>query len=225
MSTIQFNSFANFAELTETLAAKWLGIIEAAADAPTYFAIAGGTTPAPIYRRLDEQLATRSAISKVKLIATDERWVEDADPQSNEGLFKANLPLSYGKQWQLISLKNAARTPEVAVEGIDERLQQQIPQAFDAILLGMGGDGHIASLFPAQPTEHDGSTCLAAYHPQTKQSRMSLSLSRLLNTKATWLVITGAEKRAVFDNAANTDLPISALLRESTGTIEVFWCP
>jgi 6-phosphogluconolactonase len=226
MTIMKFNSYPNFSELSSALLAEWISEIDDAALArrPAYFALAGGSTPAPLYRSLDTMLARRD-ICNLHLVATDERWVADSDAQSNEGLFKQCMPLSYGKQWQLLSLKNAASTPEVATEAISERLSQQIPQSFNAVLLGMGTDGHVASLFPGAPTQHDDLTCLAALHPQTRQSRMSLSLPRLLDSKKIWLVITGAEKRQILESAAQTDLPISRLLREARCNIEVFWCP
>ncbi|QJQ05594.1 6-phosphogluconolactonase [Undibacterium piscinae] len=223
---MKFNSYPNFSELSSALLTEWISDIDQAALArrPAYFALAGGSTPAPLYRSLDTMLARRD-ICNLHLVATDERWVADSDAQSNEGLFKQCMPLSYGKQWQLLSLKNAASTPEVATEAISERLSQQIPQSFNAVLLGMGTDGHVASLFPGAPTQHDDLSCLAALHPQTRQSRMSLSLPRLLDSKKIWLVITGAEKRQILESAAQTDLPISRLLREARCNIEVFWCP
>lgn len=226
MATLHFNNYTDFAELTEALVAQWLLTIDEAISKrlPSSFALAGGTTPAPLYRQLDQILSTRDTCH-VKLIATDERWVDDNDAQSNEGLFKQCLPLTYGKQWKLVSLKNAARSPEVAIEAISDRLSQQIPSAFSAVILGMGADGHIASLFPGAPTQHDDLNCLAAVHPQTRQSRISLSLPRLLQTEKIWLVITGAEKRKILEAAHESDLPIAALLREARCNIEVFWCP
>lgn len=223
---VKFHSFKDFAELGDALLAEWIATIDQAAmtQLPACFALAGGSTPAPLYRRLDQLLAKRET-SEIKLLATDERWVEDGDAQSNEGLFKQCMPLSYGKQWQLLSLKNAARTPEVAVEAISERLNQQISHSFTAVLLGMGADGHIASLFPGAPTQHDDAACLAAVHPQTRQSRISLALPRLLDTKKIWLLITGTEKRQVFENAAKDNLPIAQLLEQARCNIEVFWCP
>lgn len=222
----QFRRFENFAELSKSLVGEWINLIDSAATAkrPAAFALAGGSTPAPVYRELDQALAQRSP-SDVRLTATDERWVHDNDPQSNEGLFKKCLPLSYGKQWNLVSLKNAANTPEVAMEAINERLHQQLPTRFSAILLGMGADGHIASLFPGAPVQADGLDCLAAVHPQTHQTRISLSLPRLLQTEKIWLVITGDEKRQVFENALKTSLPITNLLKQAQCQIEVFWCP
>ncbi len=226
MASVQFNSYATFTELSTALLGQWLDLIDQAAVAQQAlsFALAGGSTPAPLYRQLDAVLAGRS-IENIKLTATDERWVDDADAQSNEGLFKQCLPLSYGKQWNLISLKNTARTPELATKAIDERLQQQFPTPFSAVLLGMGNDGHIASLFPGAALQDDALSCLAALHPQSGQSRMSLSLPRLLNTKKIWLLITGAKKKQLFEKAAGANLPISALLRDARCTIEVFWCP
>jgi len=93
------------------------------------------------------------------------------------------------------------------------------------VLLGMGNDGHVASLFPGAPTQHDHLNCLAAVHPQTHQCRMSLSLPRLLNTERLWLVITGAEKRQVLETAMQQDLPVAALIRAAHCGIDVFWCP
>ncbi len=226
MATLHFNNYTDFAELSEALVAQWLLTIDEAIAKrlPSSFALAGGSTPAPVYRQLDQSLRSRDTCH-IKLIATDERWVDDSDAQSNEGLFKQCLPLTYGKQWKLISLKNAARSPEVAIEAISDRLSQQISSKFSAVLLGMGADGHIASLFPGAPTQHDDLNCLAAVHPQTRQSRISLSLPRLLQTERIWLVITGAEKRKVLEAANESDLPIAALLREARCNIEVFWCP
>ena len=226
MASMQFHSYDNFAELSNAVVAQCLQTLDQANSTgkPASFALAGGSTPSPIYRQLDQALSHRDA-SNIQLVATDERWVEDSDAQSNEGLFKKSLPLSHGKQWQLLSLKNAARTPEVAIEAISERLDQQLPSNFSAVLLGMGADGHIASLFPGAPVQHDDLNCLAAVHPQTRQSRISLSLPRLLQTDKIWLVITGAEKKQVLEEAKESKLPIAALLHEARCNIEVFWCP
>ncbi len=89
----------------------------------------------------------------------------------------------------------------------------------------MGADGHIASLFPGAPVQAEGLDCLAAVHPQTHQTRISLSLPRLLQTEKIWLVITGKEKRQVLENALSTSLPITHLLKQAQCKIEVFWCP
>lgn len=227
---MKLHTYENFADLTEALARQWLDLIcTTPAQSGASFALAGGSTPAPIYRRLDQLLADVEQHAPIKLVATDERWVADSDDQSNEGLFRRCLNAGRGQQLkaglQLVSLKNAAATPEVATEAISNRLNEQVPQAFSAVLLGMGADGHIASLFPGAPTQHDELAVLAAVHPQTRQSRMSLSLPRLLNTERIWLVISGKEKKQVLEQALSVNLPITELLRQAGCTIDVFWCP
>lgn len=226
MSTIRYHDFDDIDTLSGELSQQWLDIIHSATS-PLSFALAGGTTPAPVYRRLDALLnASTTPHQPITLVATDERWVDDDDVQSNEGLFRRCLPLSAAKQhWQLLSLKNTAPTPAAATAAIDARLREQLPQAFSAVLLGMGADGHIASLFPGAPVQQDQRTCLSALHPQTQQSRMSLSLPRLLNTERIWLLMTGTEKRRVLEDADQQQLPISALLRDAGCPIDVFWCP
>lgn len=223
---MRLNEFANFAALSEAVALKWLSLVSATPhDQPCSFALAGGSTPAPIYRQFDALYAAAQA-RPIQLLATDERWVDDADPQSNEGLFRQCFAASAG-QWNLVSLKNDQATPEMAASAIDARLNEHVHHPFTAVILGMGTDGHIASLFPDAPqllTEDGSSACVAALHPQTKQARMSLSFARLLDSQQIWLVITGQEKRAVLEQAATSHAgPIGALL--AAAPVEVFWCP
>ncbi|MEB0139172.1 MULTISPECIES: 6-phosphogluconolactonase [unclassified Undibacterium] len=223
MNPVTFHSFANIDELSNSLSRLWFDLIQSE-PAGSSFALAGGSTPAPVYRALNTLLHSTELAQPVQLVATDERWVADDNAQSNEGLFRRVLQGSE-KNWRLVSLKNASSSPEVAAAAIDERLAAHFPGAFSAVLLGMGSDGHIASLFPGAPTEHQALRCLAALHPETQQSRISLSLPRLIDSQRLWLVITGAEKRRVLEQASGDTLPVSALLRAAGCTIDVFWCP
>jgi len=223
---VKLDEFENFAALSEALATRWLNrIVATPADRPCSFALAGGTTPAPLYRHFDALFAASGARA-IQLLATDERWVADTDPQSNEGLFRQCFAQS-ASQWHLLSLKNNRPDPQSALVEIDARLAAECNHPFTAVILGMGADGHIASLFPNAPQLLDKTStanCVAALHPQTGQARISLSFSRLLNSREIWLVITGSEKRAVLKQAEIACAgPIGALLAATN--VEVFWCP
>ena len=220
--------YPDFSTLSQALASKWLTLVaNTPVDQPCSFALAGGTTPAPLYRQFDVLFAVAKS-RPIQLLATDERWVPDSDPQSNEGLFRHCFSQSTG-QWNLLSLKNDQPDPASAIPEIHARLQENCNHPFNAVILGMGADGHIASLFPNAPQlliEDSSVDCVAATHPQTQQARISLSFSRLLKTQSIWLVITGAEKHTVLKNAINSSAsPIGALLAAAKCDVEVFWCP
>lgn len=226
----KLNEYPDFDALTNALTQKWLAVItNTPTPQPCSFALAGGTTPAPLYRDFDT--FSQNAARKIQIVATDERWVADTDPQSNEGLFRRCFVQS-AAQCQLLSLKNHQSDPASAIGEINQRLQNQCAHPFNAVILGMGTDGHIASLFPNAPhllVNDKTSNCVAAAHPQTGQARISLSLARLLNTETIWIVITGVEKRAVLEQALQehspSHTPIGALLAMAHCDVEVFWCP
>ncbi len=229
---VKFNSYPNFASLSDALSQQWLNLITLPQENRLCsFALAGGVTPKPLYRHFDSLLAkTPPPNFPIRLVATDERWVSDADAQSNEGLLRCCLTTS-ASRCQLLSLKTHQANPASAVSLIDKRIQQFFPDPFSAVILGMGTDGHIASLFPGAPDlllPADTRSCVASTHPQTQQMRISLSLARLLNTSAIWIVIKGEEKRTVFGKACTerqANLPISALLTAARCDVNVFWCP
>lgn len=226
---IRVNAYPHFDALSDDLSKRWLKLIaNTPADQPCSFALAGGTTPEPLYRQFDS-LFSKTKSRKIQLVATDERWVPDADPQSNEGLFQRCFTQS-APNWNLVTLKNKLPTPTEALAAVNFHLNTCLPKAFNAVILGMGSDGHIASLFPNAPKlliDDASINCVAARHPQTGQERISLSFSRLLKTDAIWLVITGEEKSAVLEDALtekNPLSPIGALLAAAHCDVEVFWC-
>lgn len=233
---LQIHSFNSYGEVCEALAVTWLDAVNSApSDSVAGFALAGGTTPAPLFRRFAELLATTGTPANVpiRLTATDERWVADSDPQSNEGMIATYMAQANrsARRWDLISLKTADATPAAALDAVAASLAVNFPGPFSAVMLGMGADGHIASLFPDAPhnlVADSATACIAATHPQSGQARISLSMSRLLDTERIWLLITGDEKRRVLENARigyDQASPIGTLLREARCAVDVFWCP
>lgn len=114
---------------------------------------------------------------------------------------------------------------------------QALPQPTSLVLLGMGEDGHTASLFPGAPQLAEGLTTqapvLAVHPPQTTplapHARLSLSLRALLQSRGIALLLTGSRKREVLESALGAgpveEMPVRALLRQTEVPVSIFWAP
>jgi 6-phosphogluconolactonase len=169
-------------------------------------ALPGGSTPVPIYRRL----AGRSLPwADITLVPTDERLVDRIHPASNFG-----------------ALQRAFATTKVTVCPLREGTRFA---PFDLIWLGMGEDGHIASLWPGQSIGFDGScaivrTCPEPLPAEAPFERLSLPLAALIDTNEIIVVVRGRKKRELLIETISigNDLPIGALFRSATAPITVY---
>lgn len=202
-----------------------------AARGSASLALAGGSTPFPIYRRL---AAMDLDWSRISLIPTDERWVQAEHPASNLRAMHEAFAATRGVR--LLSLTPAEPRNQAnasfALNALDE-----LANPFDAVLLGMGGDGHFASLFPAAPELeaglHGDAEALVVHPrplpPEAPFARISLSLDRLLNSRRVLLAVTGQAKRAVLVRAQSVNepqaLPICAMLHQQRLPLEIHWSP
>ncbi|MCP3960390.1 MAG: 6-phosphogluconolactonase [bacterium] len=192
--------------------------------------VSGGSTPRPFFEHL-----SRHELDWASVLVTlaDERWVPADHEDSNERLVREHLLVEQAAAARLIGLVNDAPTPE---EGRDacERALAEIGRPFDVVVLGMGGDGHTASLFPDAPELSAGldrdatGNCIAVRPPSALHSRMSLTLAALLDSRRLVIHITGEDKRLVYRETRDGDrpeseLPIRAVLR--TGHTEAWWAP
>jgi 6-phosphogluconolactonase len=191
-------------------------------------ALAGGSTPADIYRRLSSwPLAWR----QVTATLTDERWVSPDSPDSNARLIRETLLSGAAAEAGFIPLMDpTAQGPEEVARRAEAALAEA-PWPLDAVLLGMGSDGHFASLFPGNPALQaglalgGGSMVIAvpAGRPAPPQPRLSLTLDALRGARTVLLVIRGAEKLAVLSRAEAEGLPVAALLRHTS--VRTLWAP
>ena len=193
--------------------------------------VSGGRTPVVLFN----QLATEKlAWDKVTVSLADERWVGVNEPDSNERLIRAELLREHAAHAQFIGLKNAATTPEAGLEWCWRSLAR-IRRPFDVVLLGMGEDGHTASLFPDSPqlaaalSSSLPPACVAMQAPVAPHERISLNLNALLDARRIILHIQGESKWAVYQAAIShgpvEQLPIRAILHQHTVPVEVFWSP
>lgn len=200
------------------------------------FMVSGGSTPEPLYKALSNvDLDWES----VYVALVDERWVDFEHDKSNEAFTVKHLIQNKAAVANLVGMKNSAET---AADGLDdcESAYQQLAQPFDVTILGMGSDGHTASLFPhaqgldaALEPEADA-LCAAIIAKQSEVTgaiteRMTLTLAGLLRSKTLVLLITGDEKLAVLRAAqAGSDvkeMPIRAVLQQQKVPVIVYWAP
>lgn len=217
------------AGLIEAIEATLLAAI--AARGVACIALSGGTTPISVYRALSQR---DLPWSQVQLTLTDERWVDAKDPASNEAMIRANLLQGPAAKARFTGFKTPADTPKQAEAQINAALAT-LAQPFDLVLLGMGEDAHTASLFPggegleAAMDPHGTSKVCAVQPVGGGAARLSLSLPALLSARRIALLITGANKWAVYQKAcqagAIVEAPIRGVLHHAPELTEVFWAP
>ncbi|PTQ10871.1 6-phosphogluconolactonase [Sphingomonas oleivorans] len=173
---------------------------------PRSIAVPGGRTPIPIFDLLRRQPLPWG---KATVTLTDDRIVPHDHPASNFGLLSQALDATPA---HLVPLSEGMALSR-----------------FDLVWLGMGADGHIASIFPGSNLPESPATVLRTLPdplpPEAPFERLTLSQSALLDTDELILVLRGADKRAVLEAAiaGENDLPIARLIRAATSPITIFW--
>jgi 6-phosphogluconolactonase len=195
------------------------------------FAGAGGSTPSPIYRRL---AGLGVDWSRVVVTLVDERYVPETSPESNAALMKATLLTGPAAAATFLPLYSPEVTVDRAAAVAATALAAQ-GGGLDAVLLGMGEDGHICSMFPFSPTLKTllapglNPTVLGVPHGRDglppSLERLSINLPYLAQAGRVVLALKGAAKRAVFEREALGDpkiKPIAALVA-SGAPLDVLW--
>jgi len=191
--------------------------------------VSGGSTPGPCF----DLLSTQSLDwSRVTVIPSDERWVPAADHDSNEGLIRTRLLKGQAESGNVLSFFRAGLDAAQA-PGLIEKDLGNLAQPFSATLLGMGEDGHFASLFPdfdqlqTALDPDSGTACTLVQTAGSPYLRISLTLSALLNSVQIVLLIFGDAKRLVFETAktGGSGYPIEALLSQTRTPLTVIWAP
>jgi len=208
---------------------KWMEIAAASLTHKDYFTVAlsGGKTPVDLYKRLCVYKDTFSW-EKTHIFLADERFVPAYDKDSNLGLIKEHL-LNHIEipdenlhtiSTEDITLEQSAKKYEEDIRRFFRSEGDSIPQ-FDLIMLGIGEDGHTASLFPgASSLTVTERLAIAVTTDRIPHNRISLSLPVLANAKRIMFLVTGANKakrvKEIMEDEECT-LPAALVLQQSRG--------
>lgn len=188
--------------------------------------VSGGSTPLAFF----EALSTLELDwERVDVTLADERWVDESSDDSNTRLVKRHLLRERAAQARFVPLTTADATPEEGVAELENSVAG-LSWPASVVILGMGSDGHTASLFPDSPQLKDGLTTeaalLAVHAPSVPQPRISFSRHRLAQAKRHFVHLTGAEKRAVFAKALAGDEVFEAPIRAfMDAPLSLYWAP
>ncbi|KQQ79064.1 6-phosphogluconolactonase [Aureimonas sp. Leaf324] len=195
-------------------------------------AVSGGSTPKLFFRTLAK---AELDWSRVTVCLVDERWVPETSDRSNTRLVRENLLTGPAASARLEPLFEEGPSAREAEDEVSRRLSA-LPRPFDAVILGMGNDGHTASFFPgadrlAQAIDPQaGHRVVAIQAPGADEPRITLALPFLLEARFLALHIEGDEKRETLSKALADgpvpDMPVRSVLRAPRDEpLQVFWAP
>lgn len=194
--------------------------------------VPGGTTPGLFFDALSE---FHLDWTRVTVTLSDERWIDTTDIGSNEKLVRERLLVGRAARARFISWRSAGADREAAASALSADLLALAP--FDVCVLGLGLDGHIASIFPSAPnylllvTEMFSDRLVRPVDGPggaITSERLSLMFSAMFRSRLIVFLMTGDGKRKLFEAAKRgecDDLPISMILAPQTMPVWACWAP
>ncbi len=189
------------AATSEAIAAELIQLVGNYSGDEFNVALSGGSSPQVLFDVLSNQFASKIPWGKIHFWWGDERCVPPEDNDSNFKMAKEHLLNKIGTQESLIHRIKGELTPEDACLQYINEIESSLPSkdgfpVFDLILLGMGTDGHTASIFPNQMELLDSEKiCEVATFPTTGQKRVTLSGKVINNANAVFFLVTGSSKK------------------------------
>lgn len=229
---IEWWEYDDAEEMAEAVAGDIGFVIESAIDArgAAVIALAGGKTPLPIYEKLAQ---AKIDWKRVTIVPVDDRMVPLGDPLSNvTAIGKAFLP----KGARVIPLISGTVPDYKAAGRAADAILQDLHWPLDMVLLGVGSDGHAASIFPGPdydealngPRERRAlGVRPVPLPPEAPVDRVTLSRAAIVSAKALTIAVIGKQKRAVLEAAiaegASSAYPIGRILADVELPVDIHW--
>lgn len=209
--------------LAEQLALKIVMLATETIDAKNEFhlVLTGGTTPQLCYQKLAKLALDWS---KVYLYMVDERCLPQNTEGRNDLMAEQALWSQIGIPKNQLFMMPAELGPELGATNYAEIIQQQ--PVFDLVLLGMGEDGHTASLFPGHETLLKNDAVLPVYDsPKPPAERITLGFSRINSAHHKWFMVTGKSKRDALARIQQGELLPAAMVQFAEWYLDLEACP
>ncbi len=191
--------------------------------------VSGGTTPDRCFDVLSKKPLDWQ---RTHIVLSDERWVPPDDEASNERLVRDALLKGAARPAKLLSVFSMTTGIQARCDEIDKQIRVG-PFPFACSMLGMGEDGHFASLFPDAANLEEGvdvdgeQLCIPVTTKASPHPRVSLTLAALARGDAIVLLMFGDKKLEVYEQAKRkgSKLPVAHLIKQKKAPVHVFWAP
>ena len=215
---VSMQVYQTSADFEANAAGEIAAVINAAIDkrGKCFVALSGGETPRKIYRRLAvDPLKSRVDWNKVHLFFSDERCVPPTAPDSNYGMAETSLISSIDISRKNVHRMNGEIDPIVAAREYEQEIRSAFdgqPVRFDLVILGIGEDGHTASLFPGSPVlgEQRGLVC-PALAPNQKMQRLTLTFPCINSAREVIFLASGKKKAQIVQRVLGAAKPLNEL--------------
>lgn len=228
-SHVHIKVFDNAEQACAALSNKLNSIIQNAVkiQGQTTIALSGGSTPVPMFKALNQMPLPWD---KMVIALVDDRWVPPTDPDSNEALVTQHLLGKHQEDTEFLGFWKPDADIQSAASKCATDLASKLPDLLDAVVLGMGNDGHTASLFPQAPqlefALNTASACCAISPVTAPHERMTMSANRLLASRNRFLHLKGKDKLETLKNAVLENdvkaMPIRLFLKHP---LTIYWSP
>ncbi len=232
MESWEIKKFFDATEVAQSAAENWMGIIaDANAKNKSHLVALSGGRVAKSFFSSAAEIAKEKNISfqRVHFFWADERCVPPTDPESNFLLAKENLfePLNISPEQ--IHLLDGSLTPREAVQIANDEISQVAPMdaqgnpVLDLVILGMGEDGHVASLFPNATEEIKNARepfLFVKNSPKPPLERISLSFAAIAAARDVWVLASGEGKKSALQDSlkSNSALPLGRVIQSRSHT-------
>ena len=222
--------FPDLTALSEATAA-WIADAlrdTAAARGRASFVLSGGSTPQLLYELLATRFKDRIPWRQIHAFWSDERYVPHDDPRSNYRMARVSLldrvPIPDDQVHPMTTHFPAPGDAAREYEDVVTRFFSGGPATFDVMLLGLGADGHTASVFPGSPALTSGRVAVAVTAPAEPPERLTLTMPVLARSRRVGMLVAGASKAAaVAASLSGRDPNLPGAVLGRTASSLVWW--